>query len=1166
VLALLVMDLILADTSFVWSTLTLADYCAQTGSGLTIAEPPTQDILPLIPNQPVEQELSAGKSHSYRIALQSGQYLRIMVDQWGIELSAALYQPDGQKHVGLVCRQDGPTPLSFIAEISGAYRLELSSLDKNSASGRYRVTLQEMRLAKPQDKNRVAAEKAFAEAEQLRAKWTSDFRRKAIKKYEEALLNWSAAGEKQEIADALKNVGEVFHSLGDTHKALKYYAHALRLSRETRDRWREAEILNAIGYVYVQLGEHQKAQDHCTQAHTLSQAVGNRRGEAQALVNIGEVHYYSGRVPKALEFYEQALPLWRTLSDRRGEAQTFLYLGDTYRDLGEPERASESYNRALSLWQAVNDQRGEALTLTAVGRLSSRLGEKQEALNYFIRALNLIRPLGDYIWEAATFNGVGYVYDELGDKQRALEYYSRALHLYRTVSLRKGEAGQLYRIGEVYHSLGDNQKALSYYQQALSIVRVLGDQRLESSVLRDIGVAYETLEDKTKALDYYNRALLLKRAGKDRRGEAYTLNNIGRIYDGWGEKQKALDYYNEALELNRAAGDRFGESVTLFNIARLERSGRGNLAKARSHLQTALKVIESLRTQAGSQDLRASYFASVRQHFELDIDLLMQLHKQQPSEGFEAAALQASERARARSLLESLTEARADIRQGVAPDLLEQERSLQRLLSDKAYRKVKLLSGKPNEAEAAAIAKEVSDLTNRYEEVQALIRSKSPRYAALTQPQPLGLSEIQQQVLDDQTLLLEYSLGDERSYLWAVSHTTITSHELPNRAEIEKPARRVYELLTARQPQAGDTPTRLQARVAEADTQYWQQADALSQILLGPVAGQLGTKRLLIVAEGALQYLPFGALPAPRSGTSEGPPVPLIVEHEIVSLPSASVLAVLRRETVQRNAATRAVAVLADPVFETDDPRLLRDLPKTTRRPSSNPGLVAARRPPDPTSDLYRALRDVGVVRDGLGIPRLPSTRIEADAIMAITPEGTGMKAIDFQANRATATSSELGQYRIVHFATHGLFNSEHPELSGIVLSLVDEQGKPQDGFLRLHDIYNLNLPVDLVVLSACNTGLGKDVKGEGLVGIVRGFMYAGAARVVASLWKVDDEATAELMKRFYHQILRAGQSPAAALRAAQTAMWQHKRWRSPYYWASFGLQGEWKGWSLNPG
>jgi CHAT domain-containing protein len=260
------------------------------------------------------------------------------------------------------------------------------------------------------------------------------------------------------------------------------------------------------------------------------------------------------------------------------------------------------------------------------------------------------------------------------------------------------------------------------------------------------------------------------------------------------------------------------------------------------------------------------------------------------------------------------------------------------------------------------------------------------------------------------------------------------------------------------------------------------------------------------------------------------------------------VLAVLRREIRGRQAASKAVAVIADPVFEADDPRV------ATASPRPHP--VAA---PAPASDLRRALRDVGMLREGgLSVPRLLSSRQEADAIIAAAA-GAGISATDFAASRATATSPELGQYRIVHFATHGLLNSEHPELSGLVLSLVNEQGKDQDGFLRLHDIYNLNLPVDLVVLSACNTGLGKEVRGEGLVGIVRGFMYAGAARVVSSLWKVDDEATAELMKRFYQQMLQGGLTPAAALRAAQVDMWQQKRWRSPYYWAAFGLQGEWK-------
>ncbi|HQR36473.1 MAG TPA: CHAT domain-containing protein, partial [Blastocatellia bacterium] len=190
---------------------------------------------------------------------------------------------------------------------------------------------------------------------------------------------------------------------------------------------------------------------------------------------------------------------------------------------------------------------------------------------------------------------------------------------------------------------------------------------------------------------------------------------------------------------------------------------------------------------------------------------------------------------------------------------------------------------------------------------------------------------------------------------------------------------------------------------------------------------------------------------------------------------------------------------------------------------------------------------------------RLPFSREEADTILSFAPNGKGFKALSFAANRTTATSSELAQYRIVHFATHGLLNSEHPELSGLVFSLVDESGKSQDGFLRLHEIYNLRLSADLVVLSACQTALGKQIKGEGVVGLTRGFMHAGTPRVVASLWQVNDLATAELMKLFYRGMLKDGQRPAAALRAAQLELMKQKRWASPYFWAAFTLQGEWQ-------
>ena len=279
-----------------------------------------------------------------------------------------------------------------------------------------------------------------------------------------------------------------------------------------------------------------------------------------------------------------------------------------------------------------------------------------------------------------------------------------------------------------------------------------------------------------------------------------------------------------------------------------------------------------------------------------------------------------------------------------------------------------------------------------------------------------------------------------------------------------------------------------------------------------------------------------------------------------MSLPSASVLAVLRRELGDRKPATKTVAVLADPVFAPDDARVKQKV--APRRGSGSTQKQQAQNPTssDPASTLSRALRSVRGGDDRASLKRLLFSRDEAEAILsAVKPRQAGLEALDFRANRKMAMSDELSQYRIIHFSTHGLLDSRHPESSGLVLSLVDEGGQPQEGFLRLNEIYDLRLNADLVVLSACQTGLGKDVRGEGLIGLTRGFMYAGAPRVVASLWQVDDAATAELMKRFYRGVLHEKLPPAAALRAAQIEMFKKRQWQSPYFWAAFVLHGEWR-------
>lgn len=1110
------------------------------------------------PGKPIKAGLSNNEAQSYRITLDAGQYLRLAIEQWGAAILVRLFAPNDRLLTEVNCR-DGSATLSLIAETSGDYRIEVHSPEKDSDTRRFEIRVEEIRQTNEKDQDRISAERAFEEGERLRTDWIADSHRRAIKKYEEALSLWRACGEGRKEIDSLNEIAETYQQLGEPRQALKYYQDGLRLAQKVNDVRAKIEALNGIGYVHLSLGENQKALTYCSRALDSSRSTGHRPGEAQALNNIGETHYASGSLQKSLDYYHQSLALWREINDLRGQAQALMNVGYTYSDLSETQKAFDFYHQARVLWQRAGDHRGEALTLTALGHLYSKLGEKQNALDLYQQALRRFQPMEDRMGQAFIFNGMGYVYDQLNEPERALEYYNQARQLFQAVGYRYGQAGSLWKIGQAYFSLGDYDQALAYYRQSLAISRDMSDPRMQSIPVMLIGQVYESSGNKKEALEYYRRALRLNRAGGDRREEAYTLNNIGHVYEDLGEKQKALACYTQAIPLNRSTEDRFGESLTTYNIAHVERD-LGNLAEARARMETALGIIESLRTKVASQNLRTSYFASVRQHYELYTDVLMQLHKQRPSEGHDVTALEASERARARSLLETLTEARADLSVDVDAGLLERERSLQQLLDDKAERQTRLLGGKHTEDEAAAIAREIDDITVEYDEVRAQIRAANPHYAALTQPQPLSFKEIQQQVLDDDTLLLEYALGDERSYLWAATRDSIYGYELPKRAEIETAARRVYELLRAHQPVPGETLAQRQARAADADAQYWQEAVALSRMILGPVAGQLGNKRLLIVADGALQYIPFGALmgtegdtQARANGTEHArEPVPLILDHEIANLPSASTLAVLRRETAQRAPAPNAVAVLADPVFEKDDPRIPIEfrahVSATVEQKEAERTEVA---------ELHRAVRDAGAAGPGGSIPRLLASREEAEAIMRVTPAGAGLNAIGFDASRATATSPELGKYRIVHFATHGLLNSEHPELSGVILSLVNQQGQPVNGFLRLHDIYNLSLPADLVVLSACNTGLGKDVKGEGLIGLTRGFMYAGASSVMASLWKVDDEATAELMKHFYRGVLKDGLPPSSALRQAQVEMWRQKPWRSPYYWAAFVLQGE---------
>jgi CHAT domain-containing protein len=960
---------------------------------------------------------------------------------------------------------------------------------------------------------------------------------------------WRVIGDRSEELKTLLSMSTALRDSENPVRAMSDLTRALDIAKAGGFEKDRAEVLRAISVVHLRNEDADAALDNVSKAMEISRSTSDRNGIAEGMLTLGDVYYFKGDFAKAADGYREAYAIWEDLQHRRGQAQALLYLADLDSDRNEFDKALDGAERARSLFQALDDDLGEAKAVALLGRILSSTGHKQEALERFEKARSVLLDSSDLAAQAALLNSTARVYADLGNFDSALPFSKLALQHYSKLGDRVSESLTLEATGLFYFAAGDLNNARLLLERALKGFQNLSNRRFEAYGGLWLGMVHRELGETKTALDNLNRSLEMVRVAADRRIEAAVLLALGRMRDDTSDHENALKLYRESLRLQRATEDRFGELAALYQIAICLRH-IGEIGESLTNSGAAIEIIEKMRSSLASHQLRTSYFASARQHFDLYIDSLMRMPGD-PVEPFRLNAFEASEMARARGLVDSIAEARLSISEGVDRSLVDREAALRAQIDLKSEQYTQRLSTDSTSKELSPLNDELRRLNAAYDELLGELRVRSPRYATLVQPQPLRVNDIQQQLLDSRSLLLEYALGDEKSYLWAVTQDSFASYVLPKRSEIDSKVRRLRDLMTAPIALPGEKPAAIQARLKLAEAQYPEAAAELSRMLLGPVADRLGSHRLVIVADGVLQYLPFGALPTPRSLRNSSF-TPLIVDHEIVNLPSASTLAVIRREAPLRRIPDRTVAIFADPVFEAWDPRVRRPPARASQQP--NPSQAATRN----ASSLDQVLRRSDVLGQRISLPRLPATRQEADAILALASADQAMSALGFNATKTAAMNPDLKRYRIVHFATHTILNDDHPDLSSLVLSLVDEKGNPQSGFLRLRDMYNLQLAAELVVLSACETALGKEVKGEGLISMVRGFMYSGTPRVLASLWKVSDEATAELMAEFYKHLLKDGETPAEALRHAQITQLQKKSRQSPYYWAAFQLQGEW--------
>lgn len=794
----------------------------------------------------------------------------------------------------------------------------------------------------------------------------------------------------------------------------------------------------------------------------------------------------------AVPLLESALAGWRSIGDRYWMAMVLLDLGANLHALREYSAALRHYEEALTFFPELGWTRNIGLTHQSIGWIYDSRGEYQKALEHHQKALEVLAALpGGRGGHPTVHASIGLAYSSLGDTRKALDHFEKSLAIYRKVKNRRGEAIVLHDVGQVHAQSGDYARALAHYEQALAVQREVKNQRREAQAVTSIARVHRLRDDGAKAMPMFEDALRLSRVTGDRRLENVVLDEIAELHLQDGALDEALVTYREALALQRQIGERPKEAVSLFGIARAERAA-GRLAEARAAIDECLALVDSIRTAVEPRDLRLSFRAASSDYYEAQIDILMALHEREPGGQWATLAFEASERARARALVEALSEVRSGIRTGIDSKLLARERAVRARLSDKEQSRTHLLASKAKPGAIASLDRDIRALLGELSEVESDLRRSSPRYATLVAPEPLSLKDVQQNVLDEGTALLEVSLGENRSYLWAVTREGITVRTLPARAEIDALVRRALAMATAQDEGFGAAAKRLRA------------------LLFAPVASMVKNRRVVIVPDGSLHYVPFAAV---------------IPDREIVELPSATVLAMMRRTSHAKRPAG-VVAVVADPVFRADDPRV--EVAEVTRSAASDSAL-----------------------------PRLRFSRREAETVGGMVPAGKKIVALDFDASRAVLR--RVGDYRIVHFATHALVDDVHPQLSSLVLSTVDARGREANGHVPLYEIYNLDLGSELVVLSACQTALGKEMRGEGIVSLTHGFMYAGAPRVLSTLWRIDDRATAELMKHFYAGMLRDRLTPAAALHRAQRTLAKDPRWSAPYYWAGFVLQGEWR-------
>jgi CHAT domain-containing protein/tetratricopeptide (TPR) repeat protein len=1131
------------------------------------------EVRVLQPNQVIELKLNGGETHIFEFPMKAGQFAQVEVVQSGIDVAVSLFGADGKLSATL----DGKggrlwrETVSCLAEAKGNCRVEVVANQKDAPAGSYTIKLTEPRKAAPQDRDRLLAERALDEGRQFYETRQYD---KALAKYEAAAALWQKIGDKywetislfsislskgglskySEAVTGLENalsvlreykdrvgeskvtnaLGYAFAALNRYEKALDYFEQTSAILREIKDRHGERNMLKNLGDAYSNFGQYEKARGYYEQILTINREIKDRNGEGETLGFLGNIYEILSQYEKARDYYERSLAIFREIKNRQGESSSLLGLGNVYYIFGQHEKARDVYEQSLIIKREIKDRRGEGETLISLGAIHDSLGQYEKARDVYEQSLIIKREIKDRNGEGAALNNLGSAYNNLGQYEKARVFYEQALTIFRETKFRNGEGVTLIGLGLISYNLGQYEKARVFYEQALAIKREIKDRNGEGAALANLGTAYHSLEQNKRALDYFEQALAIFRETKDRKGEGIALNGLAILYNSLGQNEKARDYYGQSLAIFREIKYPLGEGESLYNLMLIQEKPGGNQLSILYGKQS-INVFQEIRGNIKGLDKESqkSFLQIHEKTYRTLADLLI-------AEG-------------------RFPEAQAVL------DLLKEEEFGQ--LARRSGEPLFVLPYSRAEEEAlkvierlAAAGRELGDLRAKGDKLTANERKRfdqleQTEIPAANKALRLAIEALAKAAPDVEKVLAARMKDNVQNILPELGAGTVALYtvvgktkgdEKTNKSENEKTSEKInvgWILLVTPEFRKAypidvkdlektvfdfrsvllDSDSNPQALAGELYKKlFLQTSDKQKQTLAADLEIYLGkhkNKTLMWSLDGVLRYVPMAAL---HDGKSY-----LVEKYRNVVFNTASLGSL--KDAVKPNWEVVGLGVSEKKTVKTADGRTidfaaLEDAERELR------SLIKEKDPKD---------------TDGI----LPGTiKLNKDF---------GKQAL-FEGARTDAP--------VIHIASHFSFNPAREEASFLLLG---DGGQLE--MIEFQDYPNLFQNVDLLSLSACDTATGgsrNETNGKEVEGFAYVAQTLGAKSVMASLWRVSDEGTRELMLKFY-EIRKANpkMSKGEALRQAQLALLKgaagkptaEKSYAHPYFWSPFILIGNWQ-------